>query len=247
MSSGGNKGEAPQSKKAKAAKPARAAGEAPGRAVRILVSFVLALHVFVLFLYPLANSRTSTTVRAVAQSPWIRWYADPLYLNHGHGFFGPDPGAGFIVEYQVHDDRGEVVAEGKFPDAERIWPRLRYHRFKMLADQLETPLPDATVAERRRIYMLQRYAHQLIRQYDGERATVTQVMHSIVPHNEWLGDEQRGIEPKALDDKSLYRELKRVTQTRADVEAADAQLLRKAEAAPEPEGSVEVVPGGAVQ
>ncbi len=241
MSTGGKKGDAPPTKKPKAP------SEAPSRAVRILVSLLLLLHLLVLFLYPLANSRTSDSVRAVAQSWLLRLYADPLYLNHGHGFFGPDPGAGFIIEYQVQDGDGETIAEGKFPDSDRIWPRLRYHRYKMLADQLETPNPDPDFVRRRKTYMLERYAQQLIRQYDGQRATVTQVMHEIVPHYEWIGDKERGIEPKSLDDKSLYRDLVTVTQTRADVEASDAALLKSAEEVPEPQRLPEMVPGRAVQ
>jgi hypothetical protein len=119
----------------------------------------------------------------------------------------------------------------------------------MLADQLETPHPDSDFVRRRKNYMLERYAHQLIRQYNGERATVTQVIHEVVPYFDWLGDEQRGIEPKAIDDKSLYRNLITVTQTRADVEAADKELLGAVEEAPQPNRLPEpvAVPGGAVQ
>jgi hypothetical protein len=241
MSTGGKKSDGPPAKQLKTA------GEGPSRAVRILVSAAIVLHVLVLFLYPLANSRTSDTVRYVAQLPPLRFYADILYLNHGHGFFGPDPGASFIIEYQVQDKTGDTIAEGKFPDADRIWPRLRYHRYKMLADQLETPLPDAQLARDRKEFLLERYAQQLLRQYGGQQATVTETMHAIVPYFEWLGDAERGVDPKAIDDKSLYRDLMTVTQTRADVEAADTALLGNAEDAPQPQRLPEAVPGGAVQ
>ena len=241
MSTSGKKGEAPQRKRSTTPK------QGPSRMVRVLVSLLLAFHLLVVFFYPLANARSSDTVRNVAQFLPMRLYADALYLNHGHGFFGPDPGPGFIIEYQVQDADGETIAEGKFPDAERIWPRLRYHRYKMLADQLESPIGDADLARDRKQFRLERYAQQLVRQYNGERATVVEVMHQIVPYHEWLGDSERGTKPKLLDDKSLYRELMRVTQTRAQVEAADAQLESGAEDIAPPQRLPEAVPGGRVQ
>lgn len=212
MSQGGKKPDSPPPKRT------TPATDGPATWVRVLVSLVLLLHVVVLFLYPWANGRTSTTIAGIANWPAVRWYADILYLNHGHGFFGPDPGAGFLIEYEVRGAQGEVVAEGRFPDADRTWPRLRYHRFKMMADQLESPRINPE-------QLLRGYARQLIRQYDGESATVTQVVHRIANHGEWMGDEARGVRAMPLDDKSLYRQLRSVRQTRADVEAADNELL----------------------
>lgn len=227
MSSGGKKPDRPPQERSQPAQKTTTAG--PSRAVRILVSIVLAFHVFVLFLYPLNNSRSSATVASIAQWPGLRWYADPLYLNNGYGFFGPDPGPGMLIDYQVFDNSGEVIAEGRFPDAERIWPRLRYHRYKMLADQLDSPQFSPADNEARKRYMLERYAQHLIRKYDGQSATVEQVMHELVRHHEWLGDDEQGIPPKTLDDKSTYRTLMQVRQTRADVERSDARLLTSAE------------------
>lgn len=244
MSTGGKKGERPPQGEPKARPRPADAREGPGRMTRIVASIALLLHVVVLFLYPLANSRTSTTVQDFAQWSWFRWYPDILYLNHGYGFFGPDPGPGIVLEYEVRDAAGETVAEGKFPDADRIWPRLRYHRYKMLADQIESIQFDPNIAEQRKRFMMQRYARQLIRQYGGESATVTQMLHEIVPLEVWLGNEEQGIEPKALDDKSTYKQLLQVRQTKADVEQADEELLGPAEAedvsAPET-----ISPGGA--
>lgn len=242
MSTGQKKGGSQQPAKSQQAASPPPSG--PSRMVRALASLALAFHVFVLFLYPLANTRTSDTVRRIAQSPWMRWYADPLYLNHGHNFFAPDPGASFIVNYEVRDANQQVVAEGKFPDAERIWPRLRYHRYKMLADQMNTPVP---AAPNHRNEMLERYARQLLRQHDGESAALTYEVHQIVPYFEWLGDPKQGVKGKDLNDRSLYREELRVQQYRSDVEAADAKLLGDAEAAPGPIAPPESIPGGRPQ
>lgn len=224
MSSGGKKPEAQQP-----TRKADSGGEGPSRAVRIAASIVLAFHVFLLFLYPLALGRSSDTVKWLAMSPLLRWYAEPLYLNHGHGFFGPDPAASFLVEYDIRDKNGEVVKQGKFPDPNTIWPRLRYHRYKMLADQI------SGMPQNNRDMLLACYARQLLRQYGGESASVSYVAHYILPYYQWLGDPQRGIEPKDLDDKSLYSTQAQVRQYRADVEAADAELMKGAEEAPAPD------------
>lgn len=242
MSTGQKKGASQQQAKSQSTAGHPSGG--PSRMVRVLASVFLAFHVFVLFLYPASNTRTSDTVRNVAQSPWLRWYADPLYLNHGHNFFAPDPGAGFIVNYEVRDKSGVVIADGKFPDAERIWPRLRYHRYKMLADQINTPVPDAP---NYRTEMLERYAQQLMRQHDGESATLSYEVHQILPYFDWLGNPEQGIEGKSLNDRSLYREEVRVQQYRRDFEEADARLLGNIEPAPQPSASPEAIPGGRPQ
>lgn len=243
MSTGGKKGDAPARKQQPQKQQSSAApSQGPSRTVRILVSVVLLLHVAALYLYPLANSRTSFTVRNIVQSPWLRWYGDPLYLNHGHGFFGPDPPDGFLVDYVVYDDQGKEISKGTLPDPKEIWPRLRYHRFKMLADQLESP--GRGLKEDR----LRAYARQLIRQHDGESAVVTERMHTIVPYEDWIGDEASGWKGKPLDDPSLYQTLLRVTQSRADVDAADAALKSGAESVPIPIGAPEQIgPGGSLQ
>lgn len=210
-------------------------GDMPRRAIRIVVSLVLVWHLLVLLLYPLANSRTSETVGRIAQSPWLRWYADPLYLNQGYGFFGPDPPQGFLVKYEVYDEQGDVVAEGQLPDRQQHWPRLLYHRYKMLADQLEHPAGEPRVR-----YVLERYAHHLIRVHDGQSAQVEQVLHRIVPLGEWLGDPERGIDPKPVDHESLYETLVTVRQTRADADEAQASA---AEEQPTPTDAEPIAPG----
>ncbi|MCO6045319.1 hypothetical protein NG895_15515 [Aeoliella sp. ICT_H6.2] len=224
MSSGGKKSD-PQQPPPKAA----SSGAGPSLAIRIAASIALAFHVFVLFLYPLANGRSSETISSMAGWPGFRWYAEPLYLNHGHGFFGPDPGAGFLIEYDIRDSDGEVVKQGKFPDPDTIWPRLRYHRYKMLADQPASSGPNLNL-------ILEGYARQLLRQYGGESVTVNYIAHDILRHYDWLGDAERNIEGRTLDDKSLYSTRAQVRQSRADVEAADAALKSGTEEAPSPDG-----------
>lgn len=236
MSTVAKKPDTPQPKKPKAP-----AGPGPSTTVRVLISIVLTFHVLVLFLYPAANMRTSRTVSNIAGWPGLRWYAEPLYLNHGHGFFGPDPGPSFYIDYEVRGDDGNVIKKGTFPDKRDQWPRLRYHRYKMLADQLETP---SLEAEQRRNFLLDRYAQQLIREYNGAEATVTERMHELVPYYQWQGDPERGIKGVSPDDPSLNRELANKRQRRSDVEASDARLLNPPEAAPAVQGSSVSISGG---
>lgn len=58
-----------------------------------------------------------------------------LYLSHGYRFFAPDPGPSHLLIYRLHYPDGEV-RERRFPDADRISPRLRYHRWFMLSETL---------------------------------------------------------------------------------------------------------------
>ena len=58
-----------------------------------------------------------------------------LYLNQGHSFFAPEVGPGHIIRYELFDQSGRVVEQGELPNRKEHWPRLRYHRHFMLADQ----------------------------------------------------------------------------------------------------------------
>ena len=118
--------------------------------VRIIVSLFVCWHLLAVFMAPLSVSVSMATEPGrpddqlpieilVAQRPPMQWYLDALYLNHGYSFFAPEPGIGYLIHYDLLDGRGGVVKQGSFPDSEQIWPRLRYHRFLMLASQCEVP------------------------------------------------------------------------------------------------------------
>jgi len=74
----------------------------------------------------------------LTQSVWrqLHPYLDGAYVNHGYKFFAPDPGRAIhLLSYRIEhaDGRQEV---GYLPDAQKYWPRLRYHRHFMLSDQM---------------------------------------------------------------------------------------------------------------
>lgn len=224
---------------ASAVKPSRPAkvrdpSSAPPTWARVLGSMLLVWHLVWVVLCPMANSaKTNPTIRQVVGHWLPRLYTDPLYLNVGYGFFSPDPPfASPIIQYKVYGEDGRVIAEGKFPDADRLSPRLRYHRHKMLADQGTDP---SIIDEERPNYILKCFARHLIRVHDGYRAEVSEVAHEVLPLEDWRGDpgttepgpngepprpERKGI---PLDDPSTFRTIRTETQTRDNVEAIDAQ------------------------
>lgn len=253
MSTGGKKDDPAVAKRPKPATPPGGASPGVRRWVRIVASLVLMWHVGIMFLSPLAYStKPSPPVVSLVQHWGLRWYSDPLFLNQGYGFFSPDPGfASTLVAYKVYDDKNELVAEGTLPDRDRFWPRLRYHRHKMLADQIEGDVPERTP------YLLRGYARHLIRKHNAYRAEVTQVAHNLVPLEDFLGlplppsgplapglpePIPQPREPRRLDDKSTYHDVRTVVQTRADVERIEAARAEARQSAP-PTGE-SIPPGG---
>lgn len=92
----------------------------------------LVFHVFAIFIAPAGMPPASPLL--VDASRLARPYNDALFLNHGYHYFAPDPGASTLVSWRVSRP-GTLPVRGRFPDRS-IWPRLRYHRYFMLADNL---------------------------------------------------------------------------------------------------------------
>ncbi|MCR9197614.1 MAG: hypothetical protein NXI04_03120 [Planctomycetaceae bacterium] len=92
----------------------------------------LVFHVFAIFIAPAGMPPASPLL--VDASRLARPYNDALFLYHGYHYFAPDPGASTLVSWRV-DRPGALPVRGRFPDR-AIWPRLRYHRYFMLADNL---------------------------------------------------------------------------------------------------------------
>lgn len=105
-----------------------------GFRVRILCSLLLIGYLLVVWLGPLSNPVGSEFLTR----PLARWVAPlhrSLFLGHGYRFFGPDPGPSHILVYRIVDEEGELV-EHRFPDRDKIRPRLLYHRWFMLSETL---------------------------------------------------------------------------------------------------------------
>lgn len=101
---------------------------------RGVASLLIALTIFIVFMGPVTNPIATEELTG----PIGRLLApvhQALYLSHGYRFFAPDPGPSHLLVYRLHYPDGRVQ-EKRFPDAERISPRLRYHRWFMLSETL---------------------------------------------------------------------------------------------------------------
>lgn len=101
---------------------------------RGVASVLIAALVFVVFMGPVTNpiateELTGPIGRLLAPIHQL------LYLSHGYRFFAPDPGPSHLLVYRLHYSDGEM-RERRFPDAAKLSPRLRYHRWFMLSETL---------------------------------------------------------------------------------------------------------------
>lgn len=162
-------------------------------------------HVFVVFISPFAIPPASLLVSGIAYSPYVRWYSDGLYLNHGYHFFGPEPPVNRLIRYRVADETGAVIAEGEFPNKEQQRPRLFYHRHMMLADQASLGPPDIAPDDWLRL-TLRAYGRQLLRVHGGDRVEVDCVQHfPLTPSQSLNGNDPNAPElftPVASIDES---------------------------------------------
>ena len=155
---------------------------------RWLTTPLLLLHLTAVFVSPFAFISSSPE----AVSPVAAAVADPLqpyiqfaYLNHGYAFFAPNPGPSHLVRWRLEFDDGRPPVEHTFPDLDRHWPRLLYHRHFMLAEQLHADFvppqpPDTDDARqlaawrrRRAVYdaKWRSYENQLRIRYSADRVT----------------------------------------------------------------------------
>jgi hypothetical protein len=140
--------------------------------VRAGVSVLLLLHLLAVFTAPLA-ARPNASAISRALVFWFQPYLDTAYLNHGYGFFSPDPGSSLIVRYEVElpDD---TVKQGVLPDRNEHWPRLLYHRHFMLTSQSESlpGLPEAYARHLQHVFNAKRVKLQLVEHVPPSPASV---------------------------------------------------------------------------
>ena len=103
---------------------------------RICVSLLITFHICAVIIAPLGivepRSQLFDSLRTSLQP-----YLHAMFLDHGYRFFAPEPGPGHIVRYEITDENGNTQT-GQFPDRERIWPRLLYHRWFMLSETMNS-------------------------------------------------------------------------------------------------------------
>jgi hypothetical protein len=93
----------------------------------------------------------------------MQWYLDALYLNQGHSVFAPDVGPGHVIHYELFDQANQRIGEGTLPDKKEHWPRLLYHRYMMLADQIDMQADDKQAGASAGRKQLEAYARELLR------------------------------------------------------------------------------------
>ena len=112
-----------------------------------LLSLWLVFHVFCVFISPAAMPPASPLLEDGYRIALP--YNEALFLNHGYHYFAPDPGASTLIAYSI-PRAGDAPLVGRFPNVS-IRPRLLYHRYFMLAENLWA-FDDVTQSEMQRAY-----------------------------------------------------------------------------------------------
>jgi hypothetical protein len=152
--------------------------------LRMIVSFVLAVHLAAVVLPPLASPPPASLLANRLIQP-LRPYIGLLYLWHGYRFFAPDPGPGHSLRWSLVTDGGELL-EGSIPDAEKDWPRLLYHRRFMIPEKLSGMIPPAEAPEQiRRVArqewgpLVEAVAAELLTRHQGVTVSLDMVEHYL--------------------------------------------------------------------
>jgi hypothetical protein len=192
-----------------AGSPGRRSGRLP-LALRIFVSLLIAWHFAGVFLAAMSVNGSSELVNGIAQSPPMQWYLDALYMNQGHSFFAPEVGPGQIIRYELFDQSGRLAEQGELPNRKEHWPRLRYHRHFMLADQAGgIPSDNAQYRDYWQRKYLEGYADHLLRTHDNaESVRVERVVHWPIPRD-------FALQGRKLTDPESYQPVFQVTRQRS--------------------------------
>lgn len=187
-------------------------GRRPGRlplALRVAISLLVVWHFTGVFLAALSVGGSSALVTNIAQGPPMQWYLDALYMNQGHSFFAPEVGPGQIIEYELFDQSGRLVEQGGLPNRKEHWPRLRYHRHFMLADQAGIPSDNPQYRDYWQRKYLESYADHLLRTHDdAESVRVLRKVHWPIPRD-------FALQGRKLTDPESYQTVFQVTRQRS--------------------------------
>lgn len=132
-----------------------------------VVSLMLGFHVFAVFIAPAAMPPASPLLMDGYRLALP--YNELLFLNHGYHYFAPDPGASTLISYSV-PRAGDAPVVGRFPNLS-IHPRLLYHRYFMLAENLWA-FDDETQAE-----IQKAYARHFSALHDASSVTLNRISH----------------------------------------------------------------------
>ncbi|WP_166825081.1 hypothetical protein [Thalassoroseus pseudoceratinae] len=139
---------------------------------KLLASGLIAFHLCAVVLSP-ASTRPSSGL-SQAGWDWFQPYIEVMYLDHGYRFFAPEPGPSTLIAYTVTTADGNEIS-GRIPDRETIWPRLLYHRYFMLTENMGSfAIPNG---EEFLPLAPESYARHLCAKHDGETVGMTRITH----------------------------------------------------------------------
>lgn len=157
--------------------------------LRLVISVVLLFHLVAILAGPMAVPASSEL--AVNTFLGMRWYIEPLFLNHGYRFFAPDPGPSHMMRYEIELANGKTL-RGIYPNLREQQPRLLYHRHFMLTSRLADGAREPLV----QLYA-DSYAKHLIAEHEAQRVRLYHVVHELTPR-------ERVLEGIKLDDERGY-------------------------------------------
>jgi hypothetical protein len=109
--------------------------------LRILISAAVVYHLLAVLIGAWIGSPPTSPFADVVARPF-RTYIAAADLNHGYRFFAPNPGPSHLFRYRLTHDDGST-SDGYFPNRSEHWPRLLYHRYFMLSENLNLARPNA--------------------------------------------------------------------------------------------------------
>jgi hypothetical protein len=171
---------------------------------------VIAYHLLAVFIGAWIGSPPTSPLADAAARPF-RAYIAAADLNHGYRFFAPNPGPSHLFRYRLTHDDGSI-SDGYFPNRSEHWPRLLYHRYFMLSENLNMLRPnagprdsaDAASEQSLRGFraLADSYAAELLRQ-----SGATRIDWEFVRHYQPAPDDVLAGRP--LDDQQYYESLER--------------------------------------
>lgn len=165
--------------------------------MRALLSVLILVHVVAVFVGPWAMPpQGSLLANTFART--LQPYLQAASLDNGYRFFAPEPGPSHLLRYQVELPDGKII-EDTFPDRNKQYPRLLYHRYFMMSEFLNSMFENEGAKEMRDAYA-RSYARHLARTYNAKQVTLFLKQHN-------LPSPMQVQEGMRLDDPSLYQEV----------------------------------------
>lgn len=181
-----------------------------------ILSLLIALHLAGIVAEPLRFFSRSPVLEgapyALSLRRWMAPYVEFFYWDHGYFFFAPNPGPNHLLE-ATRSDSDRTSSSRRWPDRQRHWPRLDYHRHFMLAefyhglavapqpDPQEAQRPDLLArweADRQRFLAIDRSIRRhLDQQLEGSLYRLDRIEHPLPDPDQFFGERLRLDDPKS--------------------------------------------------